>query len=110
MFPKPVKRLHSDTHENPILCFQHFTATKCKHRLVIEGSSVASEVCEWFGNLNSWEGQSKDLLVILNARLDARKVDPKKVQGWPKAPRGLTDKLKTIAPNLRAIGIDFQIT
>src|SRR2546426_1886307 len=35
--PKRAKRQHSDTRENPSLCFQQFTPTPRKHGLGIKG-------------------------------------------------------------------------
>jgi hypothetical protein len=78
--------------------------------LAIEASPLAQEL---LGLLDGepdkvWEGTTGDLLKALNARLDARKEDPKKIQGWPQSARSLGGKLKELAPNLRRIGLDVH--
>src|SRR5439155_9985030 len=39
--PKRAKRQHSDTRENPSLCFQQFTPTPRKHGLVVWGLIIS---------------------------------------------------------------------
>lgn len=42
----------------------------------------------------------------MDTRVTSRNENPKTKNGWPQSPKGLTDKLKALAPNLRAVGLD----
>ena len=52
-----------------------------------------------------WTGTSKDLLAKLEKAVPET---TRKLQGWPKSPRGLSGKLRRIAPLLRESGIDLS--
>jgi energy-coupling factor transporter ATP-binding protein EcfA2 len=75
---------------------------------VLEFSPVAAELRELLADREQWEGQARALLAELNSRLEGRKEDPRKKEGWPRTARGLAEKLKAIAPNLRAAGFDVR--
>jgi hypothetical protein len=76
------------------------------HQVALDASPLAIELRDWFDSQTYWEGSSTDLLRLLDARLDARKENPKTKQDWPRSAGGLTKQLKRLAPDLRAIGID----
>lgn len=74
--------------------------------LALEASPIAIEIREAFKNQTCWEGSSSNLLELLNRRIEARHENPKTKLGWAKSPKGLTDKLKVLAPNLRSAGFE----
>lgn len=74
--------------------------------LALEASPIATEIREAFTNQLTWQGSSSDLLKLLNQRLETRHENPKTKVLWPKSPKGLTDKLKVLAPNLRSVGFE----
>jgi hypothetical protein len=78
--------------------------------LAIEASPLAQEILALLDAepAHVWDGTTGDLLKALNGRLEARKEEPKKVQGWPQSARSLGAKLKELAPNLRRLGLDVS--
>jgi len=76
--------------------------------LALESSVLATELRDAFKDQEHWEGSSTDLLKLLTTRIEARNENPKTKTGWPQSPKGLTDQLKVLAPNLRAAGLDVM--
>jgi hypothetical protein len=72
--------------------------------LSLEASVVAQAV---IGYMTNWpagiEGTATEVLTALQERLAS-----KPPQGWPKGPQPFAGKLRRVAPNLRAIGIDVR--
>ncbi len=74
--------------------------------LAIEASPVAAAVLALLAEAGDWQGEIGGLLKALNNRLEANSENPKKKLGWPQSPRGLSAKLKELAPNLRRSGVE----
>ncbi len=78
------------------------------NNLALEASPLAVELREAFRNQAEWEGSSTALLRMLNLRIEARNENPKSKWAWPQSPKGLTDTLKVLQPNLLAIGLQVE--
>lgn len=74
------------------------------NELALEASPVASLIIDFVSQQGSWEGKPTELLKELNDRAGD---EMKRQQGYPKSAKALRGALKRIAPNLRAIGIEF---
>lgn len=74
------------------------------HTLALEGSPIAAPL-QRLAEQGEWRGTAAELLGRL-AELGGDEV--KRQPDWPKSPRGLTGALKRVAPNLRAVGIQWE--
>jgi hypothetical protein len=75
--------------------------------LAIEASALAQEVLALLDEENgAWDGTTGELIRTLNGRLEKRNENPKNVDGWPRSGKGLRNKLKELAPNLRRLGVE----
>lgn len=72
----------------------------------IEASPVASAIMDLMESTNHWDGYAKQLLVELEGKVTD---EVRKQREWPKLAHFLAGKLKRIAPNLRAAGINIVI-
>jgi len=72
------------------------------NELAVEASSVAEAVRAL---ARPWSGTATELLAALNSQLG----DKRPPKNWPDAPRALTNRLRNIAPDMRAMGIDVQL-
>ena len=72
----------------------------------LEASPVALIVQKFMENREVWEGKASDLLKEFEILAGEKERNQK---DFPKQPNALSGKLKRIAPNLRAIGIEFEI-
>jgi len=74
------------------------------HEIVLEDDPVASAVRALMLKVPAWEGSATDLLERLGTLVGEAL---KRQSGWPKAGHVLTGRLDRLAPNLRAVGIDY---
>ena len=76
------------------------------NELALEASPIASKLFELLAATDQWEGTAGELL---NALEETFGNAPKRPDGWPKNPRGLSGHLRRLAPNLQSAGwsIDF---
>jgi hypothetical protein len=75
------------------------------NELALDASPIAATLVEFVQHKEHWQGKPSDLLEELNKRA---RDEIKKQQGWPKRANSLSGAVKRIAPNLRAIGIEFS--
>lgn len=74
------------------------------NELALEASPVAAALVAFVEHEKQWIGTASELLESLNAKVsEAIKLQ----EGWPKSGQGLSGALKRLAPNLRAIGINY---
>lgn len=71
------------------------------NELALESSLVAVAV-KALGEKGTWEGTAKELLDTLTEPLSEKDA---KAKDWPKTPLSLSNALRRLAPNLRAVGI-----
>ncbi|MHC4661129.1 MAG: bifunctional DNA primase/polymerase [Planctomycetota bacterium] len=71
----------------------------------IEASIIGPVLLSFMRDEAYWQGTASDLLEELEITAGEKTI---KRKGWPKAANRLSGKLRRIAPNLRAIGIDIQ--
>lgn len=74
------------------------------HVHAIEGSPVGLAIREWMAGQKDWEGTSTELLTVLEKGCVDDKTPKKK--DWPKSPRSLSNTIRRLAPNLRALGVN----
>ncbi|MCM3903670.1 MAG: bifunctional DNA primase/polymerase [Pyrinomonadaceae bacterium] len=72
----------------------------------LEASPVASAIVDLMETADNWEGSATMLLTELEGKVSE---EVRKQKEWPKRAHFLTGKLKLIAPNLRAAGINVTI-
>ena len=75
------------------------------NELTLEASPVVPHLRDLV-KLREWNGTSTELLVELNRRVDEK---TQRQKTWPSSPRSLSNTLRRLAPNLRAVGIDMQL-
>lgn len=80
------------------------------NREVLEGSLIAQAIGNLMAPLAKWEGTFRGLLAALEgaaeaAGLSAKVADAKRKGDWPGTPKGMSDHLRRLAPNLRGAGI-----
>ena len=80
------------------------------HELALDASPLAAAVREFLAKQpgEKWDGTATALLEALNA-LATTTDQIRKSDGWPKAPYALTGKLRALAPNLRAVGVEVVL-
>jgi hypothetical protein len=77
------------------------------HELVLEASPVTGPLRVFLSEQGgTWCGTASDLLGELSRRLAEREREGRKPPGWPANGRALSNALRRLAPNLRAVGID----
>jgi hypothetical protein len=76
------------------------------NELALDASPIAAMLIEFAQQQESWKGKPSELLEELSRRASE---ETKKQQGWPKRSNVLSGAMKRIAPNLRAIGIEYSI-
>ena len=74
------------------------------NELVLDSSPVAVHLMSLV-NDGHWEGSAAELLRELNAKSGDK---TQELKAWPKNPQSLSGKLRTLAPNLRAVGINVE--
>lgn len=74
-------------------------------------TTPAIEIRQFMESLTTaeWKGKASELFKALNSVVMQNGENPKEKSGWPKAANALVGKLRRIAPNLRAIGIDVDL-
>lgn len=77
------------------------------NELALEASPIAATLVEFIQNEGRWIGKPSALLEVLNG---CATEETKRQQGWPKRPNTLSGAIKRIAPNLRALGIEYEVT
>ncbi|GEM_PF-2081521 len=81
------------------------------HEVALD-TSPAVEIREFVEKMANpeWEGRSSDLLQALNTMLKNKdkEFDPQTKQYWPKGPNKLTEALRRMTPNFRAVGIEIN--
>jgi hypothetical protein len=73
--------------------------------LALEASSVAGPLITMVERVGRWSGTATELLSQLNATSDE---GTRRQSSWPTLGNSLSNKLRTIAPNLRAAGIEIN--
>ncbi len=78
---------------------------------VLDADELACVVRQWLERPDTgrrWSGTCTELLRILTAQVErsGRRTRP---QDWPRTASGLSNRLRKIAPGLRAIGIDTKL-
>lgn len=76
------------------------------NELALDASPIAATLVEFAQQQENWKGKPSDLLEELN-RLASD--ETKKQQGWPKRSNTMSGAMNRIAPNLRAIGVEYSI-
>lgn len=71
---------------------------------------LATELREFMEHLtgNAWTGTASDLHKTLNNFVMGKGEATTSKFGWPKSPNSLSGKLRRIAPNLRAVGLEID--
>lgn len=72
--------------------------------LALESNLVAAEIMALMASRHEWQGTATELLSLLNQVADER---IQRAPRWPKSAGSLGKALVTVAPILRAAGIDF---
>ncbi len=72
----------------------------------VEGDPVALAVLALLATETEYEGAMSELLARLNQQADLR---TQHHPGWPTSPRGLSQALRRVAPNLRAAGVAMEL-
>lgn len=76
--------------------------------LVLESTAVSAEVWKLIESRGRWLGNATELLNKLNSKLgDSRRLDQERQGTWPKNGRALSNVLRRLAPNLRAVGVEI---
>lgn len=90
--------------------FEAYDSNRSSSNEIALDTSPAAEIREFMESLtaNEWKGKASELLKALNSMVMNKGEEPKEKSGWPKAPNALVGRLRRIAPNLRAIGIDVD--
>jgi len=68
--------------------------------LALDASLVGQAMLDLVPAGSEWKGTSKELLAALNAKEPQHEKKP----GWPATARAMSDAIRLIAPNLRAVG------
>ncbi|MFL6211815.1 MAG: DUF3854 domain-containing protein [Pyrinomonadaceae bacterium] len=76
------------------------------NELALDASLIAAPLVEFIQQEERWQGKPSELLEELNKRASD---EMKKQQGWPKRSNTLSGAIKRIAPNLRAIGVEYSM-
>jgi hypothetical protein len=76
------------------------------NELALEASPIATLLIDFVQQHETWNGKPSELLEALNQRAGD---ELKRQQGYPKRSNALSGALKRIAPNLRAIGIEYNV-
>jgi hypothetical protein len=77
------------------------------HELALDVSPVAAAVREFISGRKEWTGTATELLDILTNRV-GDEVSGRRT--WPTVPKVLSDDLRRLAPNLRAVGVLLEFT
>jgi hypothetical protein len=75
---------------------------KVGHVTAIDASAVAKAVSDLMGGLEAWTGTATELLTALNEQ------PGKRPRTWPKSAIALSNSLRRVGPNLRAVGIRVE--
>jgi len=74
--------------------------------LALESSLIATSIRVFIETVYMYRGSATDLLKELNDVTDQR---TRELKTWPKNGRALSNKLRRLAPNLRAAGVDIDL-
>jgi hypothetical protein len=74
------------------------------HELALDASPVASIMREFVDQCGRWSGTATDLVNILGDRAGE---GVRRQRGWPQNGRALSNVLRRLAPNMRAVGIEI---
>jgi len=80
-------------------------AASTANETVLDASNVGRAVRKLMTTTSSWEGTASELLSTLEQKIDD---EERKSREWPKDGRGVSNRLRRIAPNLRAEGIGVE--
>jgi hypothetical protein len=72
------------------------------NEVALEASAVGRAVRALAEDAGAWVGTATDLLEALNERVPK---ETRPAKGWPTSPRGVSNALRRIQPNLRQVGI-----
>lgn len=77
------------------------------NEVAIESNPIGRPILDLIVDVKNFEGTATELLDVLNFLVDesTRKRNEKSKE-WPKSGRGVSGKLRRLAPNLRQAGID----
>ena len=73
--------------------------------LTLEASKVAAELLSFMDSRTEWRGTATNLLEALDLRASK---ETKQAEEWPKSGRGLSGKLRRLAPALRRSGLELE--
>jgi hypothetical protein len=73
--------------------------------LALDSSVVATAIVSMIDTVGLWSGTATELLSELGTQVDD---ETKKQPGWPRRGNALSNKLRRLAPNLRAVGITIS--
>ena len=73
--------------------------------IALEASPVGTAILLFMEDREEWKGAASELLKELNALVNE---EMRREQSWPKRANTLSGILKRIAPNLRALGLNFS--
>ncbi|MEX0885877.1 MAG: hypothetical protein WD009_05510 [Phycisphaeraceae bacterium] len=76
------------------------------HDLAVEASPIGLPLLEFMKEHGSWSGTATELLTLVEAHHSDEAQRGR--LGWPKSARALSSALRRLAPNLRAIGIEYR--
>jgi hypothetical protein len=76
------------------------------HELALEASPVGKPLLDFLSRINGgkWMGTATELLGELNQMTPPER---SRTRGWPQSSRALSGCLRRLAPNLRAVGVEF---
>jgi len=75
--------------------------------LAVEMSPVGPSLRKFVADKRSWKGDAKTLLHELSTR-GYSDFETRERVDWPRTPKGMSEALRRVAPNLRAIGVDVE--
>lgn len=75
------------------------------NEMALDASPIAARICELAQA--RWEGTASALLSDLSNSVDEK---VQRLPSWPKDGRGLSNRLRRIAPNLRGAGVEVEFT
>ncbi|MBA2373816.1 MAG: hypothetical protein H0V74_06385 [Chloroflexi bacterium] len=79
---------------------------KSAHEIAIEGSPIGALVRQFIDDRTEWQGTAGELLKALEDQGGDRAT---RQRDWPKTARAMGDRMRAIAPNLRATGIEVDL-
>jgi hypothetical protein len=83
----------------------YYTNQHEAHFLALENAPIVPAIQSLISHAGTWEGLAVSLLEVLQGVANEQQ---QQQRGWPKAANVLTRTLRRLAPNLHAIGVQFE--